>query len=54
MSKPTVKITRTIQIEQVLNAFVQVVRKNISFELKNTRIIADDNIYALALSLPMI
>lgn len=38
MSKPTVKINRTIQSEQVLQAFVEVVRKNLSLELKNTRI----------------
>ena len=48
MSKPTVKITRTIRSEQVLNAFVQVVRPNLPLDLKNTRITADDIIYALA------
>lgn len=42
MSKPTVKITRTIRSEQVLNAFVQVVRPNLPLDLKNTRITADD------------
>ena len=47
MPKPTVKITRTIRSEQVLNAFVQVVRKNLPLDLKNTRITADDIIYAL-------
>jgi len=46
MSKP--KITRTIGSEQVLNAFVEVVRKNLPLDLKNTRITADDIIYALA------
>jgi hypothetical protein len=47
MRKPTVKITRTIRSEQVLIAFVQVVRKNLPLDLKNTRITADDIIYAL-------
>jgi hypothetical protein len=47
MPKPTVKITRTIRSEQVLIAFVQVVRKNLPLDLKNTRITADDIIYAL-------
>jgi len=48
ISKPTVKITRTIRSEQVLNAFIQVVRKNMPLDLKKTRITADDIIYALA------
>ena len=48
MSKPTVKITRTISSEQVLHAFVEVVRPNLPLELKNTRITAEDIIYALA------
>ena len=48
MSKPSAKITRTIRSEQVLNAFVEVVRKNLSLALKNTRIRADDIIYVLA------
>lgn len=48
MSKPSVKITRTIQSEQVLNAFTQVVRRNLPLELKNTRISREDIIYALA------
>jgi len=48
MSKPTTKITRTIRSEQVLNTFVQVVRKNLPLDLKNTRITADDIIYVLA------
>ncbi len=48
MPKPSVKITRTIQSEQVLNAFTQVVRRNLPLELKNTRISRDDIIYALA------
>ena len=47
MSKPKVKITRTIRSEQVLSAFVQVVRKNLPLELKNTRIAAEDIIYVL-------
>ena len=48
MSKPTNKVTRTIRSEQVLTAFVNVVRKNLPLDLKNTRITADDIIYALA------
>lgn len=48
MSKPTVKINRTIQSEQVLQAFVKVVRRNLPLELKNTRITCEDIIYALA------
>ena len=47
MPKPTVKITRTIRSEQVLEAFVQVVRKDLPLDLKKTRITADDIIYAL-------
>ena len=48
MSKPSTKITRTIRSEQVLKAFVEVVRKNLPLDLKNTRITADDIIYTLA------
>ena len=48
MSKPTTKITRTIRSEQVLNAFVEVVRRNLPLDLKNTRITAEDIIYTLA------
>lgn len=48
MSKPSAKITRTIRSEQVLNAFVEVVRKNLPLEMKNTRITAEDIIYELA------
>jgi hypothetical protein len=48
MIKPTVKITRRIQSEQVLNAFIQVVHRNLPLDLKNTRITAEDIIYALA------
>jgi hypothetical protein len=48
MSKPTNKINRTIQSEQVLQAFVEVVRRNLPLELKNTRITSEDIIYALA------
>jgi putative transposase len=48
MSKPTTKITRTIRSEQVLNAFTQVVRRNLPLDLKNTHITADDIIYVLA------
>ena len=48
MSKPTSKITRTMRSEQVLNAFVEVVRKNLPLEMKNTRLTAEDLIYALS------
>ncbi len=48
MPKPTVKITRRIRSEQVLNAFMQVVRPNLPLDLKNTRITADDIFHALA------
>ncbi len=47
MSKPTIKVTRTIHSEQVLNAFLQVVRRNLPLDLKNTRITADDIFYVL-------
>jgi len=47
MPKPTTKITRTIRSEQVLKAFMQVVYKNLPLNLKNTRITAEDIIYAL-------
>ena len=42
MSKPTDKINRTIRSEQVLEAFVEVVRKNLPLELKHTRITSAD------------
>ena len=48
MSKPTTKITRTIRSEQVLNAFVEVVRRNLPLQLQNTRITAEDILYVLA------
>ena len=48
MPKPTIKVTRTIRSEQVLNAFMQVVRRNLPLDLKNTHITADDIIYVLA------
>jgi putative transposase len=47
MPKPTDKITRTVRSEQVLNAFMQVIRKNLPLDLKNTRITAEDILYAL-------
>ena len=47
MSKTTSKVTRTIRSEQVLNAFMQVVRKNLPLDLKNTRISAEDILYVL-------
>lgn len=48
MPKPMAKITRTIRSEQVLNAFMQVVRRNLPLDLKNTRITSDDIFYVLA------
>jgi len=48
MPKPANKITRTIRSEQVLNAFIQVVRRNLPLDLKSTRITAEDIICALA------
>lgn len=48
MPKPMAKITRTIRSEQVLNAFMQVVRGNLPLDLKNTRITSDDILYVLA------
>jgi hypothetical protein len=47
MSKPTHKITRTIGSEQVLKAFMEVVRRNLPLNLQNTRITAEDIIYVL-------
>jgi DDE family transposase len=47
MSKPNTKITRTIRSEQVLKAFVKVVRRNLPLDLQNTRITVEDIIYAL-------
>jgi putative transposase len=47
MSKPSPKITRTIRSEQVLKAFMEVVRKNLPLDLQNTRITAEDIIYGL-------
>jgi hypothetical protein len=48
MPKPNNKVTRTIRSEQVLKAFVQVVKRNLPLEMKNTRITAEDILYALA------
>ena len=48
MPKPINEVTRTIRSEQVLNAFIQVVRQNLPLDLKNTRITAEDILYALA------
>lgn len=48
MSKPNAKITRTIRSEQVLNAFVEVVRRNLPLDLRNTRITDKDLLYVLA------
>jgi Transposase DDE domain len=48
MPKPTIKVTRTIRSEQVLNAFRSVVHRNLPLDLKNTHITADDIIYVLA------
>jgi hypothetical protein len=48
MPKPIAKSTRTIRSEQVLKAFMQVVRRNLPLALKNTRITSDDILYVLA------
>jgi putative transposase len=48
MSKPTLKSTRTIRSEQVHDAFMQVVRKNLPLKLKNTRITVEDILSTLA------
>ena len=48
MFKPTTKITRTIRSEQVLSAFIAVVRKNLPLKLRNTRITTEDILYVLA------
>jgi putative transposase len=47
MPKPTIKINRIIKSEQVLKAFIQVVRPNLPLDLQRTRITADDIYYAL-------
>ncbi len=41
-SESTLKITRTIRSEQVLNACVEPVRKSLPMDLKKTWITADD------------
>ena len=48
MPKPTSKINRIIKSEQVLNVFVQGLRPNLPLDLQNTRITAEDVLYALA------
>ena len=48
MSKPKIEVTRTIRSEQVLNAFVELVSKNLPLDLKKTRITVVDILYALA------
>ena len=48
MPKPTHEVTRTIRSEQVLNAFIKVVRPNLPLDLQKTRITAEDILYALA------
>lgn len=48
MPKPNQEVTRTIRSEQVLKAFIQVVKWNLPLDLKNTRISAEDIFYALA------
>jgi hypothetical protein len=42
MSESTLKITRTIRSEQVLNTCVEPVRKSLPLDLKKTWIAADD------------
>jgi putative transposase len=48
MPKPTYKINRTIRSEQVLQAFMSVLRPHLPLDLQNTRITADDILYVLA------
>lgn len=48
MSKPKMKDTRAIRSEQVLKAFVEIVRPNLPLDLRHTRITAEDLLYALA------
>jgi 5-methylcytosine-specific restriction endonuclease McrBC regulatory subunit McrC len=48
MPKPTIKINQIIKSEQVLNAFIQIVRPDLQLDLQNTRITAEDILYALA------
>ena len=48
MPKPTYKINRTVRSEQVLQAFMSVLRPHLLLDLQNTRITADDIIYVLA------
>ena len=47
MPNPTTKITRIIRSEQVLKAFMQVVRKHPPLNLKNSHIRAEAIVYAL-------
>ena len=57
MSKPMTKITRTIRSEQLLNAFVEIVRKNLPLDLQNTRITTEDilaNGTVVNVSIPLI
>ena len=49
MPKLTIKINRIIKSEQVLNAFIQVVRPNLPLDLQHTRITADDILYVWAM-----
>jgi hypothetical protein len=52
MPKPSNEVTRTIRSKQVLNAFVQVVRWNLSLDLKNTHITVEHIIYTLGYAMP--
>jgi putative transposase len=48
MPKPKHKTNRTIRSEQVLEAFICVIRPHLPLGLQNTRITADDILYVLA------
>ena len=48
MPKPEMKHNRTIRSEQVLKAFMEIVRPNLPLDLKHTRITVKDILYALA------
>ena len=42
MPKPTLKVNRTIRSEQVLEAFIRVIRPHLPLDLQGTRITASD------------
>lgn len=48
MPKPTYKTNRIIRSEQVIQAFMSILRRHLPLDLQSTRITADDLIYVLA------